>query len=82
MFLFCFVFVLFLCFVLFFVKSSEKLYVIHVEIVTLKKKPIWKNLFELIKDKHATNFTISLFHKIVDIQDDKFLSFLFICVKY
>ena len=40
-------------------------------------KPIWKDLVELITDKDDSNFTISSFDK-----DDRFLTYLFLCVKY
>ena len=36
----------------------------------------------MIRDKHDSNFTISSFDKICGIQDDKFLTYLFLCVKY
>ena len=45
-------------------------------------KPIWKDLVELIRDKHDSNFTISSFDQIFGIQDDKFLTYLFLCMKY
>ena len=45
-------------------------------------KSIWKDLVELIRDKHDSNFTISSFDKIFGVQDDKFLTYLFLCVKY
>ena len=45
-------------------------------------KPIWKDLVELIRGKHDSNFTISSFEKIFGIQDDKFMSYLFLCMKY
>ena len=44
-------------------------------------KPIWKDLVELIRDKHDSNFTISTFDKMFGIQDDKFLPYLFLCMK-
>ena len=45
-------------------------------------KPIWKDLVELIRDKHDSSFTISSFDKIFGFQDDKFLTYLFLCMKY
>ena len=45
-------------------------------------KPIWKDLVDVIRDKHDSNFRISSFDKIFGIQDDQFLTYLFLCVKY
>ena len=45
-------------------------------------KPIWNDLVQIIRDKHNIDFCISSFDNIFGIQDDKFITHLFLCVKY
>ena len=45
-------------------------------------KPIWNDLVKVIKDKYDTGFTISSFVKNFGIQNDKFITYLFLCLKY
>jgi len=44
--------------------------------------PLWKNIVKIINDKEDANFTITNFEKMFGIQDDKFLTFVFLCMKY
>lgn len=43
---------------------------------------MWNDLIKLIDDKDGTDCSISLFDKMFGIQDDKFISYLFLCSKY
>ena len=45
-------------------------------------KPIWEEFVEIIQDKHDINFSISNFDKIFGVFKDKFLTFLFLGIKY
>ena len=44
-------------------------------------RPIWEKLFKIIKDKYDTDFTALNFDKIVGVFEDKFLNYLFLCLK-
>ena len=45
-------------------------------------RPIWEELFKMIKDKHDVDFTASYFDKILGVFGEKFLTYLFLCPKY
>ena len=45
-------------------------------------KPLWDDLINIIRDKHDTGFSISYFDMIFGIQDDRFITYLFLCLKY
>ena len=45
-------------------------------------KPLWDDLINIIRDKHDTGFSISYFDIIFGIQDDRFITYLFLCLKY
>ena len=45
-------------------------------------KPIWNDLDKIIRNKHDINFASSPFEKMFGIQGDKFITYLFLCVKY
>ena len=45
-------------------------------------RPIWEELLKIIKDKHDIDFSASNFDKIFGVLNDKFLTYLFLCLKY
>ena len=45
-------------------------------------RPIWDELLKIIKDKYDVDFTVSNFDKIFGVFGDKFLTYLFLCLKY
>ena len=45
-------------------------------------KPIWNDLDKIIRNKYDINFASSPFEKMFGIQGDKFITYLFLCVKY
>ena len=45
-------------------------------------RSIWEELLKIIKDKHDVDFTTSNFDKIFGAFGDKFLTYLFLCLKY
>ena len=45
-------------------------------------KPIWNDLDKIIRNKHDIDFASSPFEKMFGIQGDKFITYLFLCVKY
>ena len=45
-------------------------------------KSLWKDLINIIKSKEDIDFSVSAFEKVFGIQDDKFLTYLFVCLKY
>ena len=45
-------------------------------------KPIWEKLIDIIRSKHDINFSVSTFDKMFGVPEDKFLTYLFLCVKY
>ena len=45
-------------------------------------KSLWKDLINIIKSKEDIDFSVSAFEKVFGIQDDKFLTYLFLCLKY
>ena len=45
-------------------------------------QPIWEGLVTVIKNNYDIDFSISSFDKIFGIQDDNFLTYLILCVKY
>jgi hypothetical protein len=61
-------------------KASESIihFFCNCEIV----KPIWENMVNIIRNKCDINFSVSTFDMIFGIPDDKFLTYLFLCVKY
>ena len=44
--------------------------------------PLWNDMVEIINRKEDVNFSVSNFDKMFGIQDDKFLTFLFLIIKY
>ena len=56
--------------------------IIHVFCDCELVKPIWEDLVNVIQDKHDINFSISNFDKMFGVFKDKFLSYLFLCLKY
>ena len=45
-------------------------------------KPIWNDLDKIVRNKHDINFASSPFEKMFGIQGAKFITYLFLCVKY
>ena len=45
-------------------------------------RPIWEELFKIIKDKYDIDFSASNFDKIFGVFGDKLLTYLFLCLKY
>ena len=45
-------------------------------------RPFWEELFKIIKDRYDIDFSASNFDKIFGVFGDKFLTYLFLCLKY
>ena len=56
--------------------------VIHIFFECDFVRPIWEELFKIIKDKYGIDFSASNFDKIFGVFGDKFLTYLILCLKY